>query len=65
MKFLADFFTYLYRHSWRWYYAHLFPVTWSQDKLFKNNGYTLLTIQKTGLGYFRGTHTQHKKIMGF
>lgn len=64
MKFLADFFTNWTRHSWRWYYAYVFPVTWSQDITFKNNGYTILTIRDTKVGYFRGNHKQHNKFIG-
>jgi hypothetical protein len=42
--------------GWKVVISFVFPVYWSQDKNFKNNGYDILTIFKSNSSYNKATY---------
>jgi len=49
------------RWGWSGIYAYFFPVYWTQDSNFVNDGYDLLSLKWNNTFYFYGTKRQVKR----
>lgn len=56
MKKLIIFLTLIDNYGWKIFISFIFPVYWSQDAKFHNNGYDIITLRKSKTSYSYATY---------